>query len=608
MKETSFIEQNRKKWKEFEEIVESPQKDPERMSQLFIQLTDDLSYARTFYPNRTVRLYLNNLAQKIFQSTYKNRKQNWSVFLDFWTEELPQVVYSCRKPLLLSLVVFLLAVAIGVISSVHDPDFCATILGDSYVEMTKRNIESGDPMAVYKQKGETDMFLGISLNNVRVAFMCFLSGLFFSVGSLAVMLFNGIMVGTFQYFFIEKGVFWESFLTIWLHGTLEMSAIVIAGGAGMVLGSGLVFPGTLSRSQSFQVSAKKGLKILLGIVPIIVFAAFVEGFFTRFTEAPDALRLIFILGSLGFILWYFVWLPYSRYAKNGVAVMAFEENLPVRNTAPLVKVGNIRTGSEVVADVFLMLKKNFRKILSAILIGIGLYAPLFYLYESNFAVEPAYFPTVFMAMYKSFNYGNSIQLHFLVLNFLFLSGLTAYFGMLMIKEVPGKETTELKGLFRPTLLLQAMIFSAILTLALMASYPYFILIYLFLMPLVYLWTAIGIQNRLSPVKALAQTFRILKSNKFKVFEVSSLTFFIGVLMVLLVSSPLLLFYTDSISWSFVDAENISESVKTLLHLCTGLLAIGLFLGVAHFSFHFASFSFKEIIEAEGLQQKIDDLF
>ena len=72
MRETHFIKQNKDKWKEFERILEFKEKDPDKLNDLFVQITDDLSYSRTYYPNRSVRVYLNNLAQQIFYSIYKN--------------------------------------------------------------------------------------------------------------------------------------------------------------------------------------------------------------------------------------------------------------------------------------------------------------------------------------------------------------------------------------------------------------------------------------------------------------------------------------------------------------------------------------------------------
>ncbi len=176
-----------------------------------------------------------------------------------------------------------------------DPQFTSSILGDSYVAMTKANIEKGDPMAVYKSRNEIDMVVSITLNNLYIAFRTYVFGIFLSIGSLFILMYNGIMVGCFQYFFIERGLFAESALTIWVHGTMEISSIIIAGGAGITLGSGLVFPGTYSRLQAFQISGIRSLKLMLGVTPIFVFAAIIESFLTRYTDVPDFIRLLLIL-------------------------------------------------------------------------------------------------------------------------------------------------------------------------------------------------------------------------------------------------------------------------------------------------------------------------
>jgi hypothetical protein len=117
MRETKFIEQNRDKWSKFEKILQDNKKDPEELSSLFMEVTDDLSYSRTFYPNRSVRVYLNNLAQKTFYSIYRNRKSRLKKFWEFWKDDVPQILFESRFDLLLSLLVFMLSVSIGVFSS-----------------------------------------------------------------------------------------------------------------------------------------------------------------------------------------------------------------------------------------------------------------------------------------------------------------------------------------------------------------------------------------------------------------------------------------------------------------------------------------------------------
>ena len=75
------------------------------------------------------------------------------------------------------------------------------MLGDNYVNMTERNIASGDPFGVYKQENEWLMWVRIAYNNIKVAMMCFIGGIFFSAGTLWLLTSNGIMLGAFQYFF-----------------------------------------------------------------------------------------------------------------------------------------------------------------------------------------------------------------------------------------------------------------------------------------------------------------------------------------------------------------------------------------------------------------------
>jgi len=316
MKEIVFLNNNANKWKKFEDLLNPNSKTtPDEIADLFIEVTDDLAYARTFYTRSKTTTYLNSLALKAYRSIYKNKKESYKRIFTFWSEELPLVYRETRKYILYSLAIFLLSVAIGIVSSANNIDFVRIILGDEYVDMTLRNIENKDPMAVYKSMQETEMFVMISLNNIYVSFLAFVYGVFVSIGTAYVLLMNGIMLGSFQYFFYEYGVLKESVLTIWIHGTLEIWAIIVAGGAGITLGNSILFPETYSRIVSFRVAVRKGLKMAVGLVPIFIAAAFLEGFITRHTDFPDAVRLFIILASLSFIVWYFFIYPQKVFEK-----------------------------------------------------------------------------------------------------------------------------------------------------------------------------------------------------------------------------------------------------------------------------------------------------
>ncbi|MFM7153478.1 MAG: stage II sporulation protein M [Bacteroidota bacterium] len=359
MKETRFIEQNKEKWAEYEQLLREDRPDPERLSELFVQITDDLSYARTFYPNRSVRVFLNSMASRIFQNIYRGKSFPGARIMDFWKKELPQALWEGRMALLLSFCIFTTAFVIGVVSSMIEPEFARTILGDDYVTMTLTNIERGDPMAVYKDSGPLGMTAGIAANNLFVAFRTAILGVLASLGTVLSLLYNGVMVGAFQYFFISKGLFSESFLTIWIHGTLEISAIIIAGASGLIAGSGLLFPGTYRRIQAFQTSIRRGLKIFLGVVPVLVLAAVFEGFLTRYTETPDILRGLFIMASLIFVLWYFVFFPFFKWRRGEFSASTESAELPA-DEQHTIRFNAIKTPGEILGDAILIMRRHGR--------------------------------------------------------------------------------------------------------------------------------------------------------------------------------------------------------------------------------------------------------
>ncbi len=310
MKEITFLKQNADKWQQFENLISTKaNSDPDLMADLFIQLTDDLSYSKTHYPKAKTTQYLNSLAARVPQEIYKNKKEKKSRIITFWKYELPFIFKNSHKQLLYAFLIFFIAVLVGAVSSAYDDSFVRLIMGDTYVNMTLENIDKGDPMAVYKKMNEVDMFLGITVNNIYVSFLCFAFGIFFSLGTGYLLFTNGIMLGAFQYFFYTKGLLVESVLVIWIHGTLEISAIIIAGCAGLTLGNSFLFPGTYSRATSFVRGAKQGVKIAVGLVPIFIAAGFLESFVTRHTQMPMWLSLTIIIGSLTFIIWYFIIYP-----------------------------------------------------------------------------------------------------------------------------------------------------------------------------------------------------------------------------------------------------------------------------------------------------------
>lgn len=309
MKEAAFIDRNADKWKAFEEALSHSFMDPDRLAHIYDELSDDLAYARTFFKGGRTERYLNEMLASVHYRIYRNKKESGSRILHFWKEELPEALGASLHELRLSFLIFSIAAAVGVLSQLYQPSFADIILGPDYVDQTIENIEKGEPMAIYKSGRATDAFFGITFNNVRVAFFTFVVGVIFSVGTGFILIQNGIMLGTFFTLFHQYGEDLEAMTTVWLHGTLEIASIIVAGCAGLALGNSFLYPGSYPRGHAFLKGAKRGLKIVVGTVPFFIVAGFIEGYITRLLWLSPVIKLLIITISLILAIHYYVLLP-----------------------------------------------------------------------------------------------------------------------------------------------------------------------------------------------------------------------------------------------------------------------------------------------------------
>ena len=342
MREARFIKKNVDKWNQYQH---EESKDPDEMADRFVTLLDDLSYAKTFYPQSKVTRWINGIAAGIYQSIYQNRKQKYSRIILFWKYELPLLFRRYHKTFLFTFILFVLFVPIGVVSSATDPNYAENYFNhrvqSGYYDETISRIQKGDPFGVYKDPNPFSVFVRIAYNNISVAFKSVLFGVLFGIGTIILMWSNGLMLGCFQYIFFSQGLGWQSVLVIWIHGTIEISSIVIASCAGFMLGFGWLFPGTYTRRQSFLKSAKDAMKICVSLVPFFIVAAFFESYVTHLMSntfqkdshdigLPVPVSIIILAGSFFLILWNFVLNPIQLH-KKGVVL---EEGKIIKNGIP----------------------------------------------------------------------------------------------------------------------------------------------------------------------------------------------------------------------------------------------------------------------------------
>lgn len=365
MKETKFIQENKEKWQRFENLNSQTKANPEELSNLYIDITDDLAYSQTYYQRRTVRVYLNQLAQSVFIGVNKYKKDSFKILLRQVITEIPLEIYRARKTLLTALIAFLIYAGIGVVSTIINPDFPRVVMGDEYVDMTIANIEAGNPLGVYQSSEQMSMFIRITTNNLMVAFLTFFVGLLFTLGTHLMLFSNGVMLGAFQYYFYTKGLLITSFLGIWIHGAFEISAIVIAGGAGITIGNGWLFPGTFTRFQSLKLAMRRGVRIMLLLVPFIIMAGFLESYVTRhYNTLPDWSKLAII--GFSFLLMLFAFVLYPFYlAKKYPSLIEKEEEINSTNKFEPV-FNSVKNLGELIRESLMYYTKYFSKLFSFI--------------------------------------------------------------------------------------------------------------------------------------------------------------------------------------------------------------------------------------------------
>ncbi|MGO1243739.1 MAG: stage II sporulation protein M [Sphingobacterium sp.] len=318
MREASFIEQNKEKWILIESNLRNKADiEPDILASNYIELTNDLAYAQTFYPESKTKEYLNELAILAHQVLYRDQRTSVSQIKTFFRYDIPEAIWKIRRSLFYSLIIFSFSLILGFVSAHYDMDFVRLILGDQYVDMSLANIRDGNPAGVYQQGNALGGALAITINNVRVAFMAFAFGVFYSVGTGFILLSNGIMVGAFHHMFYEHGVAIEAMSAIWIHGAIELSVIVVAGGCGLALGNSILFPGSFTRIESFKRAIKNASKVLLSTVPLFIVAGFLEGFITRHYQVSLTLSLAVIFLSFAAVAYIYIFRP-SQLAKiNG---------------------------------------------------------------------------------------------------------------------------------------------------------------------------------------------------------------------------------------------------------------------------------------------------
>ena len=314
---TRWLEERQTYWKRLEQLLDQTsrrgfssltRRELQELGLLYRQIASDLAAVREDPGSTRFAEYLNQLLGRAHHTIYSAERRGLSAFR-FLASGYPRVFRRNVAPIALSLAVFLGAGALGAMATFRDPELKARVLGPDMVatidrrEMWTHSIVAIKPLASSQ----------IMTNNMSVALTTFAAGITGGIGTLYMLAFNGLLLGVIGMACALSGMSLPLWSFVAPHGVLELPAIVIAGGAGLRLAQGLLFPGHRSRQRSIARAGAEAVKLVLGCIPILVIAGIIEAFVSP-TEIAIPLKLAMAAALFVLLLGYLFWSPAARSA------------------------------------------------------------------------------------------------------------------------------------------------------------------------------------------------------------------------------------------------------------------------------------------------------
>jgi len=308
MQEREFIASGRESWERLAASVEVTRKRGVKrtgapvlraMHDDYRRAAADLAYAQTHFAGSTTQAYLNRLVGQAHAELYGVAPNRLGAMWRFLARDYPRLLRAQWKPIAVAAGLMIGAAIAGWVAVRVDPALARLMLPESFRDISPQNLAATQKTNAASAGLYPLMGAQIGINNVQVAIMAFAGGMTFGALTIYAMLMNGAMVGVMGGLFAQAGVGLPFLALIAPHGSLEIPAIIIAGGAGLKVGSALLFPGDLPRGAALRAAAPVAARLLLGTVPLFALAASIEGFFTP-TATPAPIKVA--VGAVMFAL------------------------------------------------------------------------------------------------------------------------------------------------------------------------------------------------------------------------------------------------------------------------------------------------------------------
>ncbi len=284
-----------------------------KLASLYRSVSADLARAQTNDVGETLARELQTLAARSYRLIYQGtRHRDWQTIAEFYRTGLPAVIWQARGYIALATACFFLGGAIGWWFSWQDPAFMALLVPETLIvkvrdegELWMGSIVGIEPLASS----------GIAINNIAVSLYAIVGGVTAYLQqipaitppgamTLYIMGYNGLAIGSISALVAQNNLAYPFWAFVFPHGSLELPAIFFAGGAGLLLARAILFPGKYSRRDALKVYGLQAAKILYGIVPMLLIAGAIEGFFSPNPAVPDALKYLVGIGLFALLVAY----------------------------------------------------------------------------------------------------------------------------------------------------------------------------------------------------------------------------------------------------------------------------------------------------------------
>ena len=290
---TSWIEKRKPYWQKLETLVAagSPgvktlgHDELQELSLLYRQTAADLAAIRQDPSSVHFARYLNQLMARAHNIIYAgHRASPWGIVY-FFARDYPRAFRRNVRYVALAVAIFIVGGLTGAALTLQDPDYKLQFMSPQMLQKIERKEMWTDRIISVKPRASG----AIMTNNMSVSFMAYAAGITAGLGTLYMMYFNGLLMGVIGVACSQAGMSLSLWSFVAPHGSLELPAIFIAGGAGFKIAHGLLFPGNLPRRDSLAAAGREATTLVLGIVPLLIVAGVIEAFVSP-TGIPAVLK------------------------------------------------------------------------------------------------------------------------------------------------------------------------------------------------------------------------------------------------------------------------------------------------------------------------------